>query len=149
MQWKCLKNFGESRLYFVEKFKLIKIWWIISIGHRNLRKVLTKFCEFGPKMMKKIQENFEIFWSKSQWKIDFFHNFLLHIYWISASSPKVYTHHWKHTLTRSGLVWGSPRGGSGGGPPGRWRNFQKCLLKHQWKITILGQFFIILMQIFL
>ena len=91
MEWKCLKNFGENRLYFVEKFKLIKIWWIISIGHRNLRKVLTIFCEFGPKMKKKIQEKFEIFWSKSLWKIDFFHNFLLHIYWISASSPKVYT----------------------------------------------------------
>ena len=35
------------------------------------------------------QENFEIFWSKSLLKIDFFHNFLLNIPWISDSAPKV------------------------------------------------------------
>ena len=38
---------------------------------------------------EKFQANFEIFLSKSLWKIDFFHNFLLHISWISDSAPKV------------------------------------------------------------
>ena len=37
----------------------------------------------------KNEENFEIFY-KNLWKIDFFHNFLLHISWSSASSLKVY-----------------------------------------------------------
>ena len=35
------------------------------------------------------QENLEIFLSKSLWKIDFFHNFLTKISWISDSAPKV------------------------------------------------------------
>ena len=34
------------------------------------------------------QGNFEIFWSKSLWKIDFFSHFLLNISLISDSSPK-------------------------------------------------------------
>ena len=34
------------------------------------------------------QENFEIFWSKSLLNIDFFHNSLLNISWISDSAPK-------------------------------------------------------------
>ena len=37
------------------------------------------------------QVNFEIFRTKYLWKIDFFHNFLLNISWISDSAPKVYT----------------------------------------------------------
>ena len=44
----------------------------------------------------KNEENFEIFY-KNLWKIDFFHNFLLHISWSSASSLKVYTYIWKIT----------------------------------------------------
>ena len=40
-------------------------------------------------------------------------------------------------------AWGVP----GALPPGRQRNSQKFLLKNQWKITNLGQFFIILMKI--
>ena len=35
------------------------------------------------------QVNFEILWSKSVWKIDFFHNFLLNISSISDSAPKL------------------------------------------------------------
>ena len=142
--WKILEKIVSN----LKKFKLMKIWWIFSIGHRNVRKLLTKFCEFRPKFKKKIQENFEIFWSKSLWKIGFFHNFLLHIYWISASSPKVYTPLEAYFDTARACL-GVAAWGSGGGSPGGWRNFQKGFLKYQWKITILGQFYIILMKIFL
>ena len=40
----------------------------------------------------KISKFVEIFWSRSLSKIDFFHNFVLHISGISASSPKVYVY---------------------------------------------------------
>ena len=86
------------------------------------------FSELGPKM-KKIQENFEIFWSKSLWKIDFFHNFftkyLLDFCLITESIYTAGSIRWHGP----GLSRGRRVGGSGGGPPGRRRNFQKCLLK--------------------
>ena len=59
----------------------------------------AKPCAVGPKM-KKVLKNFqifEIFWSKSLWKIEFFHRFLLTISWSSASSPKVSIYLWKIT----------------------------------------------------
>ena len=58
---------------------------------QKFKKATYKILLAWTKNKEKIQEKFEIFWSKSLWKIDFIHNFLLNIYWISASAPKVYT----------------------------------------------------------
>ena len=90
---KILEIFGENRLKFVEKWKIINIWRMISIGPEKLRNVRAKCCAFWPKN----EENFEIFWSKSLWKIDFFSHFLLNISWISGTSPKVYVYLWNIT----------------------------------------------------
>ena len=90
---KILENYRGNRLEFVEKFKIINIWRILSIMHLNLRNYLQSFARLDQKWRKfwKIVRKFWGFYSESLWKIDF-SLFLLHISRISASSPKVYTH---------------------------------------------------------
>ena len=49
---KILEIFGENRLEFKEKCKLIKIWWMISIGPVKFRNLPAQFCAFWLKMMR-------------------------------------------------------------------------------------------------
>ena len=56
---------------------------------QNACKTLRVWTK-GEENIEIFQENFELFWSKSLWKFDFFHNFLLNISWISGSAQKVY-----------------------------------------------------------
>ena len=52
---KILEIFGENRLEFVEKCKIIMILGIISIGHSKLSNVPAKLCAFGPEMKKTLK----------------------------------------------------------------------------------------------
>ena len=49
---KILEIFGENRVQFVEKWKIINIWRRISIGQGKLRNLRAKLCAFGPKTKK-------------------------------------------------------------------------------------------------
>ena len=55
---KILEIFGENQLEFLEKFKMIKISRIISIGQGKIRICPAKRCAFGPRM-NKILKNFK------------------------------------------------------------------------------------------
>ena len=102
---KIVEIFGENRLEFIEKCKIIEIWWMISIAQVKLSKMPAKRCVFAPKMkrilkiFKKILRFFDQnlygkltfftifpkyvldFWLRSEsidlWKIrpDFYNNF--------------------------------------------------------------------------
>ena len=65
---------------------------MISIAQEKPSNLPAKLCAFGPKM-KRILNNLKkilrFFDKKALWKIDYFHNFLLNISWISDSAPKV------------------------------------------------------------
>ena len=58
MAWKFLTFFGENRLQFREKCKIIEIWWMISIEQEKLSNLSAKHCAFGPKL-KRILKNFK------------------------------------------------------------------------------------------
>ena len=64
---------------------------MISIAQVKLSNMPAKLCAFGPKMKRvlKIFKKILRFFDQNLWKIDFFHNFLLNISWISDSAPKV------------------------------------------------------------
>ena len=49
---KILEIFGENRPEFIEKCKVIKICWMISIGQVKQSKLHARFCAFGPKMKR-------------------------------------------------------------------------------------------------
>ena len=55
---KILEIFGENRQEFIEKCKIIEIWWMSSIGPVKLSNLPAKLCELGPKM-KRILKNFK------------------------------------------------------------------------------------------
>ena len=61
---KILDIFGEHRLEFVYKWKIINSWRMISIGQGMERNLHAKFWAFGPKM-NKILIIFKIFCLKS------------------------------------------------------------------------------------
>ena len=91
---KILEKFGENRLKFVEKLKIVNIWRMISIGQVKCRNLPAKFWAFGPNMKKILQLFKKIlrFFDQNYYgKLTFFHKFLLNISWSSAFSPKVYT----------------------------------------------------------
>ena len=46
---KIVEIFGENRLEFIEKSKIIEIWWMISIGQVKLRKVPQYLARFDQK----------------------------------------------------------------------------------------------------
>ena len=86
MAWKFLTFFGENRLEFIKKQDhrdLINDFdWAGKSKQptcKNLR-VWTK----NEENFEKFQENCEIFWSKSLWKIDFFIDFL--DFWLRSES---------------------------------------------------------------
>ena len=102
---------------------------LINNFHRaqKFKKATYKILRVWTKNEEKIQENFEIFYPKL-WKIDFLHNFLLNIYWISASSPKV--------STVGSIRWPGPGssgdrhvGVPGGGAPRMPEKFSKMFIK--------------------
>ena len=74
------ETFEENRLKLVEKWKIISIWWMFSIGQGKLRNLLARFCAFRPKM-KKILNNLEkilrFFDQNSDGKLIFFTIFYL------------------------------------------------------------------------
>ena len=72
---KILQNLGEDRLEFVEKFNIIKIWRIIPIEQRILRKLRAMFCAIGPKMKKIFK-----FFKQNLWKIEIVHNLFYYIF---------------------------------------------------------------------
>ena len=85
---------GENRLEFVEKWKIIKILGMISIGQVKVSNLPAKLCAFGPKekkILKTFNKILRFFYQNLYGKLTFFHNSLKHIYWSSASSLKVYT----------------------------------------------------------
>ena len=49
---KILETFGENRLEFEGKSKLIKIWWIISIEQLKIGNIPAESCASGQKMKK-------------------------------------------------------------------------------------------------
>ena len=52
---RILERFGENRLEFVAKLKIIKILRMIPIGQGNVRNLPAKICAFGPKMKKNLK----------------------------------------------------------------------------------------------
>ena len=70
--------------------ELMKDFHWAAKGKQPACKILRVWTK-NKENFEKFQADFEIFSSKSLWKIDFFHNFLLDISWISDSSSKVYT----------------------------------------------------------
>ena len=72
---KIVEIFGENRLEFIEKSKIIEIWWMISIVDVNVSKLPAKPCAFGPRMkrnLKIFKKILRFFWTKPLWKIEFF-----------------------------------------------------------------------------
>ena len=72
---KTLEIFGENLLKFIEKSKLIEIWWMISIGQVKLSNLPAKPCAFGQKMqiiLKIFKKSLRFFWSVALSKIAFF-----------------------------------------------------------------------------
>ena len=63
---KFLEIFGENWLNFVRKYKIIRIWRIISMRHWKVSKGNAKYCAFGPEKTKLL---------KIFRKIDILHNF--------------------------------------------------------------------------
>ena len=53
-------NFGENRVQFVEKFKIINIWWIVSIGKRKVGDLPQNLARWYQKWSKswKVSRNF-------------------------------------------------------------------------------------------
>ena len=83
---KILEIFGENRLEFIEKCRIIKIYGMISIWQLKLSNLLAKFCAIRPQMnnvLKIFKKIWRFFKSESLWKIDFFHKFLRNISWSS------------------------------------------------------------------
>ena len=74
---KICEIFGDNQLKSKEKFKIIKRWRMIAIEQGKLRTCLQNMRVWNnnEENLEKFQENFENFWSKSLWKIDFFHIF--------------------------------------------------------------------------
>ena len=55
--------------------RIINFWRIISIRKEKKETGQKRFWSKNEDNFEKSQENFEIFWSKSQWKMDFFRDF--------------------------------------------------------------------------
>ena len=83
---KILEIFGENWLKFVEKYKLINNWRIISIREGKLRNA-CKICAFGPE--KTFFLILRFFDQNLYGKLTFFVNFHEISSIISASAPKV------------------------------------------------------------
>ena len=70
-----LEIFEENRLEFIEKCKIIKIWWRINTGQLNLRNLPTRFCTLEPKMkraLKIFKKILSFFDQNLYWKLTFF-----------------------------------------------------------------------------
>ena len=92
MARKFFEFFWENWLEFVENWKLIDIWRIISMEPRMVRNLRPMLCEVGLKIKKDLynikktlifNQNFFVKLSFSE--------FLVYISWISASCPKLDT----------------------------------------------------------
>ena len=71
-------NFWRKSTGIYRKCKIIEIWWKLSIEQVKVSNLPSKtllVCTKNEENFERFQENFEIFWSKSLWKIDFFHYF--------------------------------------------------------------------------
>ena len=85
MAWKFLTFFWENRLEFIERSKIIEIWWIILLGQVKISNLPAKPCAFGPKV-KRILKNFKKIlikismenWLFSQFFTKYFLDFWLH-----------------------------------------------------------------------
>ena len=88
---KILEIFGENWLEFLEKCKIIKIWWMISIGQVKLSKLPAKPFAFGPKMnlILKTFKKFLIFFDQNLYgKLTFFTIFSKYFldFWLRSES---------------------------------------------------------------
>ena len=54
---KILEILGENRRNFVEKWKIIKIWRMISIRQSKVRKLLSKPCTCWPGLKKTLKNS--------------------------------------------------------------------------------------------
>ena len=123
---KIIDIFGENRVKFVEKWKIINIWRMLSVWQGKLRKLRAKFFAFWQKWrnFENVKEKYEIFWSKYLWKSDFF-TFLLNISWISDFSERIYLWKIRQDLYSNFFRF---RGGPPPPPPGcYWSSWIKFL----------------------
>ena len=58
---KILENFGETRVEFVDKFKIINIWQILSTRHRKLTSLHANFASLDQKWRKTWKNSWK-FW---------------------------------------------------------------------------------------
>ena len=66
--WTILKSWQKVDWNLVKRFKITKIWRIISIEQWIFRKLPANSFAFGPKPKITLKNS----WSKSPWEIDFF-----------------------------------------------------------------------------
>ena len=96
---KILEILGENRLDFIEKCKIIEIWWMISIGQVKLSKEPSKPGAFGAKMKRilKIFKKILRFFDQNLYgKLTFFTIFTKYFlnFWLRSESIDL----WKTTL---------------------------------------------------
>ena len=95
---KILEIFGDNRREFIEKCRIIEIWWRISIAQLNLSKLPAKPFAFGPKMKRILKNSKKILSFSDQslhGKLPFFTIFTKYLldFWLRSESVDLWKIH--------------------------------------------------------